>query len=326
MKEKILKILKEEKNYVSGEKLSSILGISRSAIWKHMNQLREQGYNILSKSSLGYYLEDGEEKLNKEELGLIVNRQGSFFKKVEYFDEIDSTNQYAKKIGNRENTLIVANAQTSGKGRMGRDWSSINNQGIYMTMKLHPDLMPTEAVNVTQIMALAAIRALRNKFKMEFQIKWPNDIVYEGKKIAGILTEMSTEINRIDFLAIGIGINVFQDEFEDDLKERAISLSQILNTKEISRLEIIEDILAEFIHLYQQFEINRNLSFIKKELNDFSSLIGKEIMTTDKGVISYYKAIAINDDGELIVEDKEGSRRALLYGEVSVRGIKTYGN
>ena len=326
MKEKILKILKEEKQYVSGEKLRRDLGISRSAIWKHMNQLREQGYKIHSKSSLGYFLEDDEEKLNKEELGLIVKRHGSFFKKVEYFNEIDSTNQYAKKIGNRENTLIVANAQTKGKGRMGRDWTSINNQGIYMTLKLHPDLMPTEAVNVTQIMALAAIRALRKRFQIKFQIKWPNDIVYEGKKIAGILTEMSTEINRIDFLAIGIGINVFQDEFDDDLKERAISLSQILKTKEISRLEIIEDILVEFIHLYQQFESYRNLSFINQELNDLSSLIGKEIMTTDKGEVLYYKAIVINDAGELIVEDKEGNRRALLYGEVSVRGLKTYGN
>ena len=325
MREKILKIFKNRNDFISGEQLSQEFGVSRAAIWKHVNQLRKNGYEIISKPSLGYKLVEGHEQINKEELNIIVHKLDGFFKHVEYFKEIDSTNQYAKKIAERENILIIAESQSEGKGRLGRSWESKSNQGIYMTLKLHPELMPSEAINITQIMALAVIRAMKNIYDINFEIKWPNDIVYKGKKVAGILTEMITEIDRIELLVIGMGINVFQESFDGELEEKALSLVQILKNKDISRLQIIEQILKEFIKLYPEFLEYRNLSFVKEEINLVSSIIGKDIMTVEKGRKFYYKAIIIDDEGQLIVEDSNGERKKILYGEVSIRGTKSYG-
>ncbi|MBN2259336.1 MAG: biotin--[acetyl-CoA-carboxylase] ligase [Clostridiales bacterium] len=323
MKEKILNIMKKSKEYISGEELSRQLGISRTAVWKHIKNLKQAGYSIESKSGLGYCYVDGIEQMNKEELQIIIHELGDFFKNVEYFQAIDSTNVFAKNLRNKENTLIVAKEQTMGRGRLGRQWESKSDQGIYMSLKIHPDLMPSEAVNITQVASLAVARALRNIFNLDFKIKWPNDIVFEGKKTAGILTEMITEIDRIDQLIIGIGINVFNESFEGELKDKAISLKQVTDVK-ISRLELIKEILNEFIILYRQFTKSRNLEFVLNEINAFSSIVGKDIIAIDKGKTNYYKAEKIDKDGRLIVVDEKGIEKELLFGEISIRSKDGY--
>ncbi|MCD6434773.1 MAG: biotin--[acetyl-CoA-carboxylase] ligase, partial [Clostridiales bacterium] len=298
MKEKILKLLRDEEKYISGEEMSSILRVSRTAIWKHIKVLKQQGYKIESKSGYGYHLIDGKEHVNKEELKIIIHQLGNFFTSAEYFDQIDSTNIYAKNLKHRENTLIVANEQLSGRGRLGRDWKSDGGQGIYMSLKIHPDLMPSEAINMTQIMALAIVRALRELYNVNVLIKWPNDIVFEGKKLAGILTEMSTEINQIYQLIIGIGININQDSFTDELKDKAISLKQITD-KEILKLQLIKQILFEFIELHNEFIIYRNLEFVIDDINNYSSVVGEEIIAFDKGKTYNYTVEYIDKDGRL---------------------------
>jgi len=323
MKEKILGLLRNTENYISGEEMSSVLGVSRTAVWKHIKALKQQGYQIESKSGYGYHLIDEKEHINKEELMIIIHQLGDFFTDVEYFDKIDSTNVYAKSLKHRMNTLIIANEQSMGRGRLGRDWESGSGHGIYMTLKIHPDLMPSEAVNMTQIMALATIRALRKLYDIEVLIKWPNDIVFKGKKIAGILTEMTTEINQIDQLIIGIGININQDVFIGELEDKAISLKQITD-KEISKLTLIKQILFEFIELYNEFIINRNLEYVIDEINNYSSVVGKEIIAIDKGKTYNYKAEYIDKDGRLIVRDDKGQYKELLFGEISVRSKDGY--
>jgi len=323
MKEKILKLLRTTEKYISGEEMSSLLGVSRTAIWKHIKALKQQGYQIESKSGYGYHLIDEKEHINKEELNIIIHQLGDFFTEVEYFDQIDSTNTYAKSLKHRRNTLIVANEQLMGRGRLGRDWKSESGQGIYMTLKIHPDLMPSEAVNMTQIMALAAVRALKKLYDDDVLIKWPNDIVFKGKKIAGILTEMTTELNQINQLIIGMGININQDSFDGELENKAVSLKQIMD-KEISKLQLIKQILSEFIKLYNEFVIHRNLEFVIDEINNYSSVVGKEIIAIDKGKIYNYKAEYIDKDGRLIVKDDKGKYKELLFGEISVRSKDGY--
>ena len=141
MKEKILGLLRNTENYISGEEMSSVLGVSRTAVWKHIKALKQQGYQIESKSGYGYHLIDEKEHINKEELMIIIHQLGDFFADAEYFDKIDSTNVYAKGLKHRKNTLIVADEQTMGRGRLGRDWESGSGNGIYMSLKIHPDLM-----------------------------------------------------------------------------------------------------------------------------------------------------------------------------------------
>jgi BirA family biotin operon repressor/biotin-[acetyl-CoA-carboxylase] ligase len=325
MKEKILKILIESLDYVSGQQISDQLGISRTAIWKHISALRDAGYEIESKSSSGYRLVNRIERMNREEIALAVHEKSGLFENVIYFDSVDSTNQAAKQIKDKKNTLIVANQQTAGRGRLGRIWESQNEQGVYMTMKMHPEIAPAEAVNMTQLAALAVIRGLKKTYGVDSKIKWPNDIVFKGKKLAGILTEMITEIDRIDLLMVGIGINIYQQDFDKELEDKAISLKQIMGESDISRVKITASIVDEFTQLYEEFIQHRSLEFVCNELNTFSSLVGKEIMTIDRGVTSFYKAVKIDENGQLIVQDASGSQKALIYGEVSVRGIDSYG-
>jgi len=323
MKEKILKILKNSNKVISGEELSNRLGISRTAIWKHITNLKKQGYNIESKKSKGYMLKDIEYNVNKEELNIIVHKLGKLFQRAEYFETIDSTNKYAKSLDIKENILIVADEQTKGRGRLGREWDSIKGDGIYMSLLIHPNIIPSDAIKITQVAVLSVLFALKDMYDEDFKIKWPNDIVYNGKKIAGILTEMTTELNKIEKLIIGIGININQNEFNVELKDKAISLKQITNNK-ISKLDIIEKIIEKFIENYEKFLVSKDLGFIVEDLNKCSSIIGKEIVIIDENAKKNYIAKSIDKDGNLIVEDLNGNLKKIFYGEVSIRGKDSY--
>jgi BirA family biotin operon repressor/biotin-[acetyl-CoA-carboxylase] ligase len=246
------------------------------------------------------------------------------FEEIIYLETTSSTNRYAKQMASQSNAIIVADEQTEGRGRLGRVWDSRSGEGIYMTFKLHPDMMPSEAVHVTQIAALACVRAFDRLFDIRFLIKWPNDIVYAGKKVAGILTEMSTEIDRISLLAIGIGINVSQKNFPEELSKIATSIEIISGHSGVGRVQIIETIAEIFSELYETFTKVRNLSFVVEEINAYSSVVGKEIFVIEKELRVSCRAVCIDEAGQLIVEDEKGNRRALFYGEVSVRGKDSY--
>lgn len=323
MKEKILKILKNSNKFVSGEELSNSLGISRTAIWKHITNLKKQGYNIESKKSKGYILKNIEYSVNKEELNIIVHKLGKLFQRAEYFETIDSTNKYAKTLDIKENILIVANEQTKGRGRLGREWDSIKGNGIYMSLLIHPNIIPSEAIKITQVAVLSVLFALKELYDENFKIKWPNDIVYKRKKLSGILTEMTTELNKIEKLIIGVGINISQCEFNAELKDKAISLKQITKDK-ISKLDLIEKIIEKFTENYEKFLISKDLDFIVEDLNKYSSIIGEEIVIIDENVKKNYVAKTIDKDGNLIVEDLNGKLKKIFYGEVSVRGKDSY--
>ena len=226
MREKILEvILDNEKEFISGEELSKKLGISRTAIWKHIRILRSQGYNIESVNKKGYRLVDEPTDLLNPQ-NIYRNLKTKFIgKNVLHFETIDSTNDYAKKIGNelRDGSVIISEEQTKGKGRLGRVWESKAGEGIWMSIILKPNIIPNKAPFITLIAGASIVKAL-NILGVDAKIKWPNDITINNKKLSGILTELSAEIERVNYIVVGIGMNVKDTDFEAELQDKAKSL------------------------------------------------------------------------------------------------------
>ena len=226
MKTELLAALRNSDGYVSGQELCETLGVSRTAVWKVMQKLKAEGYEIEAVSNKGYRLISSPDVLSAEELESI--RKTSWAgQKIVYYDVTDSTNVQAKRIaeeGGMHGTLIVADRQESGKGRRGRGWDSPKNTGIFMTMLLRPTVKPDEASMLTLVAAMAVAKGIRLYTGLPAGVKWPNDIVINGKKVCGILTEMNTEIEYINYVVIGIGINVLNQSFPDEIKEEYNSL------------------------------------------------------------------------------------------------------
>ena len=219
-------MLRESGDYLSGQELCEHFQVSRTAVWKVIAQLKEEGYEIEAVRNKGYHLKESPDVLSKEELESRIHTE-TIGRCVEYFTETDSTNIRAKQAagqGALHGTLFVADRQYAGKGRRGRTWDSPEGTEIFMSLLLRPKFPPDRAPMLTILMALAAAEAVRGQTKLEVQIKWPNDLVIGGKKICGILTEMSAEIDYIDHVVIGVGINANRKQFPEELKEKATSL------------------------------------------------------------------------------------------------------
>lgn len=325
IKTEILKILRESKDYVSGQELCTGLGVSRTAIWKVMNQLKEEGYEINAISNKGYKLAAQEDVLSKEEIESRMETE-RIGRKVLYFNELDSTNTYAKKAAEEpdsDGTLIVADTQNAGKGRRGKTWVSFKETGIWMTIILKPKIAPKSASMLTLVAGMAVCTGISKVLQLETRIKWPNDVIINGRKICGILTEMSTEIDYINHVVVGIGVNANMEEFPEEIKQTATSLALEQGHK-IMRAELIAGIMKEFEQFYHIFLETENLENLQEEYNSRLVNRGKEvvILTGD----SKLEAIAcgIDKDGELLVKTKDGSLQAIVAGEVSVRGVYGY--
>lgn len=248
-----------------------------------------------------------------------------FLKNIEYWEDIDSTNIRAKELakeGNADGTFVVANAQSAGQGRRGRNWQSRPGENIYMSFVLQPEIPPQNASMLTLVAALAVADGIRTVTGLASQIKWPNDIVIQGKKVCGILTEMSAD-SAIHYVVVGIGINVNETVFEDALKETATSLRLELGHK-INRLFIIEETLAAFETYYQIFLQDKNLARLKETYNKQLVSQNREVKILQEQ--DEYRAVArgINEAGELMVEKEDGTKEYVMSGEVSVRGVYGY--
>lgn len=324
MKKMILKLLKENEDFVSGQMISDKLGVSRTAIWKYINTLKEEGYEIESISRRGYKIVSSPDVLTYEEIEKFLNTK-YIGRDLVYLTEVDSTNNYTKNIASNRNegTVVIAEQQISGKGRLGRQWTSPSHKGVYMSILLKPNLDPTKVAKFTLIGAAAVYQSL-NAIGIQSQIKWPNDIVINGKKICGILTEMSCELNIINHIIMGIGINVNldQDDIPEELKDRATSLKLVTGSP-VNRKELLGLVLNHFEKLYESFKNDLNLEETIKICKEHSALIGKEVHIIQGNNIRTGKAIDINNEGELIVEFDTGIE-TIYSGEISVRGLNGY--
>ena len=324
MKSEILEALRETDGYVSGQDLCNKFGVSRTAVWKAIKQLKEAGYEIEAVPNKGYHIVSAPDLMNKVELESIRNTTWAG-QEIYYYDVADSTNIRAKELaeeGHPSGTLVVADRQEAGRGRRGRSWDSPPGTGIFMTLLLKPDMNPNHASMLTLVAAMAVARAISKCANTEALIKWPNDIVIGGKKICGILTEMSAQFDFINHIVIGIGINVHNEHFPEEIAETAGSI--LLQTgKRIRRAELIEQILEQFEHYYAIFMETEDLSGLVKEYNSILVNMNKSVRVLDPKEPFEGKAMGITKKGELIVDTWE-SRKMVSSGEVSVRGLYGY--
>ena len=327
MKTKILTILKENGGYVSGQALCCQLGVSRTAVWKAVKQLEEEGCRIEAVRNKGYRLLSVEDGIGGAQIGSLLKTE-YMGRKLVYFRETDSTNIQIKKLaeaGSPEGTLVVAESQTAGKGRRGRSWSSPAGSSIYMSYLLRPKIPPYSASMLTLLAGMACVTAIREETGLNSAIKWPNDLVIGGKKICGILTEMSTELEEIHYIFTGIGINVNQTSFPQEIQETATSLKlESKKPEEISRSALIASCMKRFEHYYERFLLSGDFSELKEEYEGMLVNLGREVLVLAPA--GEYKGICrgIDNKGQLLVELGDGSKKTVLSGEVSVRGIYGY--
>ncbi|WP_373897150.1 biotin--[acetyl-CoA-carboxylase] ligase [Haloimpatiens sp. FM7315] len=327
MKEKILHILKNSsEEFVSGESISKELGVTRAAIWKYIKQIREEGYEIESVSRKGYRIVNSPDRLTAEEVGegLKTKYMG---RNIMYFETIDSTNIKAKKLaaeGVLEGTVVIAEEQTEGKGRLGRSWISPKNKGIWMSLILRPDINPMKVSMITEVAAAAAVKAIED-MGVKAYIKWPNDIVVENKKLCGILTEMTGEVDKVNYVILGMGINANLDleDFQSELRDEATSI-KIETGKNIVRKELVAKLLNYFENFYESFVIKGDIEKSLEICREKSILLGKEIQVIGRNEVKKARALDIDNEGRLVVRFDDEKEEAIFSGEVSIRGMYGY--
>jgi BirA family biotin operon repressor/biotin-[acetyl-CoA-carboxylase] ligase len=328
MKELILQELKScPGQYISGEEISSRLKVSRTAIWKCINQLKDMGYVIESQTKKGYRLLESPDSLLPQEITEGLNTQ-LIGKSIKYLEQVDSTNLYAKRIAEadfQEGTVIIAEEQLKGKGRMGRHWVSPRGKGIWMTIMLKPQIAPADAAKVTLLTACAVCRAIEQTCNISPQIKWPNDILLNGKKLCGILTEMSIEQDEINYLIVGIGINVNIEpqDLPQELHSVATSV-RIEKGSSIVRKELTAAIINNFEHCYKNFIEASSIEGFLKEYKERSALLGREVTASSSFLSLKGKVLDITKEGQLLLQLEDGSMKEIISGEVSVRGLSGY--
>lgn len=315
-------LLNNRDKYMSGEDISNKLGMSRASVWKHINSLKKEGFEIESKSGNGYKLISTPNKdlFQYELLQKLKNKY--IGRNIHYYKSIDSTNVQAKKIADKsgEGTLLVADEQTMGRGRVGKKWVSKAEEGVYFSLILKPDIALIRASFLTQIAGASMILALK-KLGVDASIKWPNDIILNSKKISGILTEMVAEIDKISYVVIGIGVNLKARNFSPEIENIATSL--LKEGHDIDKLDLLLAFLEEFELLYEEF-LCSNSDRTLEILREHSAVIGKEIYIIKKDKKYKAKAESINDNANLVVRHEDGQIETIYTGEISIRGLDSY--
>lgn len=318
VKKTLISLLEENKGrFISGEELAERLNCSRTAVWKAVNQLKEEGYEIMSIKNKGYKLSENSDVLSEEAINRYLN--GEYTIKV--FQEITSTNDVLKKMAVTEHcsqgTTIVSDYQIGGKGRLGRSFYSPKGTGLYLSMLLRPSGSVIDNLMLTAQSAVAVYRAIKKVTGIELSIKWVNDLYYKGRKICGILSEgqASMESGRMEYIVVGIGMNIYEPEggFPEDIRNKAGSLLGMRSEgQQIDRNELASEIIREFYQLAE----NRTLA---PEYAERNIVPGHDILVIDGANVRKAHAVGICDDGTLEIVEEDGRKNTLVFGEVSVR-------
>ncbi len=324
MKAGILAELRASDGYVSGQDLCRKFGVSRTAIWKAINQLKQTGYEIEAVQNRGYHIVSTPDILSENELKSI--RKTEWLGNTIYYEPVmGSTNTKAMQLaeeGAPHGTLVVTDSQECGRGRRGRNWETPAGTGIAMTLLLRPEINPDNASMLTLVAAMAVARGIEDESGLRVGIKWPNDIIVNAKKVSGILTEMSAQTDYVNHIVIGIGINVHTEEFSEELKNVATSIYMELGIK-INRAALIERICEYFEAYYDVFLRTEDLSEIAKQYDAYMVNRNQPVRVLDPNDAFEGTARGITNRGELLVDTWE-TRRLVSSGEVSVRGIYGY--
>jgi BirA family biotin operon repressor/biotin-[acetyl-CoA-carboxylase] ligase len=327
-KQKVLSLLRGAKGtFISGEAMSQQLGISRAAVWKAIEGLRQEGYEINSVTRKGYQLAASPNRLTEGEI-LPYLRSQATREKLICLEQVDSTNNYAKKLameGGLDSTPIVANEQTGGRGRLGRSFQSPKDAGVYLTLLYRPKIPPMEAVNLTAYVAVAICQGIEAACGVRPGIKWTNDIVLGGKKLAGILTEMSVEgeSGALQYLITGIGVNVCQqrEDFPEEIRDIATSLELELGHP-VSRGKLAAELINALEEMYAQWQTGSGDYWQRYRENCLT--LGQEVRILRPGREQQAVAEDIDENFGLVVRYPDGRRETITSGEVSVRGLYGY--
>lgn len=317
----VLALLKEGR-FVSGEAISRALGVSRAAVWKQIATLREEGWQIESGGKRGYRLLAGDRldpalwtgALTTRTLGRGENR---------CLPEADSTNNVAKRMalaGAPGGSLCLAETQTAGKGRLGRTWCSPAGQGLWVSVLLRPQLPPERAPLLTLCAALAMAQAVRETAELDVKIKWPNDLVYQGRKLCGILLEIGADPDAIEYVVVGTGLNVQRGAYPPELAERAAAIADFVAPP--TRRTMLVHYLAALEALVDRLE-REGFDGIRAAYQAGSCTLGSRVSVSG-GVTLTGVAEAIDDGGALLVRTEDGALHRVLSGDVSVRGVMGY--
>ena len=302
MKGHILKALRECSDYLSGEVLSEQLGISRVSIWKHIRSLKKDGY-VIEASPRGYRLVSSPDLLLPYEFTGLEQR-------IHYFPEIGSTMDAARELakkGAEEGTIVIAEAQTRGRGRLSREWLSPEG-GIYFTIVLRPRISPAYAPRINLMASVAVAATIRKLFGLKAELKWPNDVLIEGRKVCGILAEIDAEMDVVNFVNVGIGINA--NTSIPQFEKTVTSLKDALG-KEISRKEFLSALLME-IERQQPLLMEADLL---EEWKKLSVTLNKDVRIVAPGEVIVGRAIDIDTTGALIVKEENGSLKKAMAGD-----------
>lgn len=329
MRSKILNILRERApEPVSGEELAGCLGVSRTAIWKNIQALKEEGYKITAFTKKGYVLEDIPDKLLPVEIARKLKTKW-LGHELHYVDSTGSTNAMCKNYANSgcaDGTVCVAEEQTGGRGRLSRGWFSPAGKGLWFSLVLEPPFLPEEAPKCTLMAAVAVVKAVNSYKGVKAAIKWPNDILLDGKKLVGILTEMSAEFGHINYVVIGTGINVCvpRDMVPPELRESAISLADKAE-EPINRVELLAKVLDNLEELYE-IVLKQGFKPILAMWRTYSTTLGKMVKVIAPDSTYIGKALDINEEGILLVQKADGTIAEVLAGDVSIRAAHGKGS
>ena len=318
---KILAALRENAAGVSGEQLAEQLKISRAAIWARMDELRQAGYEIEAGPHFGYRLVSSPDALHADDLLARLGQTKVIGRDIRVFEETTSTNDVIEKLardGVKEGVVVFAESQTKGRGRLGRKWMSPTHKGLWFSILLRPELSPQESTQLTVASATALRRAIKNVAGISAEIKWPNDLLIGGKKVVGILTEMSAEVDRVRHVILGIGVDVNQEvnEFSPELRKIATSL-KLEAGGEISRAELATEILRELDFDYARI-CGGKFAQVADEWEAGCLTIGKNVSVQMGSRQIRGFAEALDDDGALLVRTEHGHLERIIGGDVTL--------
>lgn len=325
-KQQLLIYLKEGKGtWVSGEILAHRMAISRTAIWKHIHNLKNDGYVIESSRKKGYLLRQASDLLLANEIQEGLNTTVFGRRGIVYFRETDSTNIRAKLLashGAPEGTVVVAEEQTRGRGRRGRSWFSPSGEGIYTSIILRPSISPHEAPGLTLMASVAVAETLLSMTSLKVNIKWPNDILINGRKIAGILTEISTEMDRIDYVVIGVGVNVNtpRENLPPDIKDIATSIFMETD-RPFPRIALIRAYL-EWLEIYYETFKTKGFKPVLNRWKHLSDIIGRRISVDLIDRVRIGEVLNVDKEGFLILKEHGGAVERIMSGDVTLMNHK----
>lgn len=306
---------------VSGQDIADEFGLSRTAIWKYIKELEEEGYEIGSQRKKGYFLIEAPDLVNAANISEQLETT-AYGRRVKYFKTCLTTQTIAHKeaqSGAADGTLIISEEQTAGKGRLARPWVSSSGRGIWMSLIIRPELAPQQAPQLTLVAAVAIVRAIEEVADIQPVIKWPNDILLNGKKITGILTELQADPDRVKAIILGIGVNANQqlEDFPEELHSIATSL--LMETgKKVDRAKLVAKIM-QYVEQYTALYVEKGFAPIKLLWESYATITGKRIRANMVKESVDGVALGISEDGRLELQLDDGTIRGIYSADIELR-------